>query len=188
MDVARFDSLGRSLARSASRRRLLRGLVSAIPAGPRAAAARAPMTFDPTTGTGVIDSGTVLAALGWDAQRLQHEAMALGFILAEKTAYTGVCSTGGHVSTVARTDVILKNVIRYDGATVTGFMLTGKGDEIQWQDVTQVGAICVEVSVLGTVRSLEETSQESHLYIGYKGIQVQLWPGSGSGTVRDYCR
>jgi hypothetical protein len=51
-----------------------------------------------------------------------------------------------------------------------------------------VGTICVEVSVLGTLRSIEQTSLESHLYVGYKGIQVQLWPESGSGIVRDYCR
>jgi hypothetical protein len=148
------------------------------------------MTFDPATGTGVIDSGTVLSTLGWDAQRLQAEAEAnaLGFILAETAGYTGVCSTGGDVTTIARTDIFLENQIQYDGATITGFTLIGKGDQIQWQDVTQVGATCVEVSVLGSLRSIEQTSLESHLYIGYKGIQFQLWPESGSGIVREYCR
>ena len=188
MDVGRFDTLSRSLGFRGSRRRLLTGLVSGVLAAPQAAAAQAPMTFDPASGTGVIDSGSVLSALGWDAQRLQDEARALGFILAEKAGYTGVCSTGGEVTTIARTDTILQNEIGYDGATITGFTLTGKGDEIQQQDATQVGAICVEVSVLGTVRSLEQSSLESHLYIGYKGIQVQLWPESAPGTVRDYCR
>jgi hypothetical protein len=38
------------------------------------------------------------------------------------------------------------------------------------------------------VRSIEQTSLESHLYVGYKGSQVQLWPESGSGIVRDYCQ
>jgi hypothetical protein len=187
MDASRFDSLSRSLAGSASRRRLLSGLVSGVLTPPLPAPSRATMTFDTATGTGVIDSTAVLSALGWDAQRLQDEANALGFILAEKAGYTGVCSTGGHVSTIARTDAILKHEIRYDGSTIISFRLTGKGEAIQWQDATQVGAICVEVSVLGTVRSLEQTSLESHLYIGYKGIQVQLWPESGSGIVRDYC-
>jgi hypothetical protein len=188
MDMGRFDSLSRSLARSGSRRRLLTGLVSGVLAASRAAAAQATLTFDPATGMGVIDSGTVLLALGWDAQRLQDEAKALGFILAEKAGYTGVCSTGGNVSTITRTDTILENTIQYDGATITGFTLTGKGDEIQWQDGPQVGETCVEVSVLGTLRSVEQTSLESHLYIGYKGIQVHLWPESRSGTFRDYCR
>lgn len=188
MDASRFDSLSRSLAGSASRRRLLSGLVSGVLVAPRVVLAHAARTFDPATGTGVIDSATVLSALGWDAQRLQDEAKALGFILAEKVTYTSVCSTGGAVSTTARTDTFRENEIRYDGPTITGFALAGKGDEIQWQDATQVGASCVEVSVLGTVRSLEQTSLESHLYIGYKGIQVQLWPESGSGIVRDYCR
>ena len=188
MDVRRFDSLSRSLVGRGSRRRLLTGLVSGVLAAPRAAAAQATLTFDPATGTGVIDSEIVLSALGWDAQRLRDEAKALGFILAEKANYTGVCSTGGDVSTIARTDTILENTIQYDGATITGFTLTGKGDEIQWQDVTQVGEICVEVSILGTLRSVEQTSLESHLYIGYKGIQVHLWPGSRSSILRDYCR
>ena len=188
MDVRRFDSLSLSLARRGSRRRLLTGLVGGVLAAPRAAAVQATLTFDPATGTGVIDSGTVLVALGWDAQRLQDEAKALGFILAEKADYTGLCSTGGKVSTIARTDTILENSIQYDGATVTGFTLTGKGDEIQWQDATQVGEICVEVSLLGTLRSVEQTSLESHLYIGYKGIQVPLWPETRPGIVRDYCR
>ena len=188
MDVRRFDSLSLSLALSGSRRRLLTGLVSSLLAAPRAAAAQATLTFDPATGAGLIDSGTVLFALGWDVQRLRDEAKALGFILAQKVDYTGVCSTGGDVSTIARTDTILENAIQFDGATITGFTLTGKGDEIQWQDGPQVGEICVEVSVLGSVRSIEQTSLESHLYIGYKGIQVQLWPESGSGIVRDYCR
>jgi hypothetical protein len=187
MDARRFDSLSRALALCGSRRRLLAGLLSALLLAPRAAA-RAAMTFDPATGTGVIDSHTVLSALGWDAQRLHDEARALGFILAETAGYTGVCSTGGDVSTIARTDTILQYEIQVDGATISGFMLTGKGDEIPWQDATQVGATCVEVSVLGTVRSLEQTSLESHLYIGYKGFQIQLWPASGSGAVRDYCR
>jgi hypothetical protein len=188
MDRSRFASLSRTLAFRGSRRRLLCRLVSSLLAAPPAVAAQATLTFDSATGTGVIDSGSVLSALGWDAQRLQDEAKALGFVLAEKVTYTGVCSTGGAVSTTARTDTFLENEIRYDGPTITGFALTGKGDEIQWQDATQVGAICVEVSVLGSVRSLERTSLESHLYIGYKGIQVQLWPESGSGIVRDYCR
>jgi len=188
MDVRRFDSLSLSLTLSGSRRRLLTGLVSSLLAAPRAAAAQATLTVDPATGTGVIDRETVLFALGWDAQRLQDEAQALGFILAEKADYTGVCSTGGNVSTIARTDTILENTIQQQGATITGFTLTGKGDEIQWQDGPQVGEICVEVSVLGSLRSVEQTSVESHLYIGYKGIQVQLWPELGSGIVRDYCR
>jgi hypothetical protein len=187
MDVGHFDSLSRSLASRGSRRRLLTGLMGGVLAVPRPAAAQATTTFDPTTGTGVIDSGTVQSALGWDAQRLQAEANALGFILAEKAGYTGVCSTGGKVSTIARTDTLLEHAIQVDGATITGFTLTGKGNQIPWQDATQVGAACVEVSVLGTVRSLEQTSMESHLYVGYKGIQVQLWPVSGSGMVRDYC-
>ena len=67
-------------------------------------------------------------------------------------------------------------------------MLTGKGDEIQWQGATQLEAICVEVSVLGTLRSIEQTSLDSHVFIGYKGIQVQLWPESGTGIIRDYCQ
>ena len=188
MDVGRFDSLSRSLVFRGSRRGLLTGLISVALAAPRAAAAQAPVTFDPATGTGVLDSRTVLSALGWDAQRLQAEANALGFILAETAGYTGVCSTGGDVTTIARTDIFLENEIQHDGPTITGFTLTGKGDEIQWQDATQVGAICVEVSVLGSVRSVEQTSLESHLYIGYKGIQVRLWPESHSGTLRDYCR
>jgi hypothetical protein len=188
MDVGRFDSLSRSLALSGSRRRLLTGLVSGLLGTSRATATQATLTFDPATGTGMIDSGTVLFALGWDAQRLQDEANALGFILAERASYTGVCSTGGDVSTIARTDTILENTIQVDGARITGFTLTGKGDEIQWQDVTQVGAICVEVSVVGTLRSVEQTSLESHLYIGYKGIQVHLWPESRPGIFRDYCR
>jgi len=188
MDVDRFDTFVQSLAFRGSRRGLLTGLISGVLAVPRAAAAQALMTFDSATGTGVIDSGTVLSALGWEAERLQREANALGFILAEKAGYTGVCSTGGDVSTTARTDTFLENETQYDGATITGFMLTGRGDEIQSQDVTQVGTICVEVSVLGTLRSIEQTSLESHLYVGYKGIQVQLWPESGSGIVRDYCR
>ena len=187
MDVVRVDSLRHSLARSASRRRLLGSLVSGLLAAPPVAAAQAPMTFDPATGTGVIDSGTMLSALGWDAQRLHDEARALGFILAETATYTGVCSTGGDVFTIARTDTILENEIQVDGATITDFALTGKGNQIQWQDATQVGEICVEVSVLGTVRSLEQTALESHLYVGYKGIQVQLWPEAGAGTVRNYC-
>jgi hypothetical protein len=188
MDVGRFDSLSRSFALGSSRRRLLTGLVSGLLAAPRAAAAQATLTFDPATGTGVIESGTVLFALGWDAQRLQDEAKALGFILAEKAGYTGVCSTGGKVVTIARTDTLLEQTIQYDGATITGFALTGKGDEIPWQEATQVGASCVEVSVVGTVRSLEQTSLETHLYVGYKGIQVHLWPESRSGIFRDYCR
>jgi hypothetical protein len=188
MDLVRFDSLRLSRALSGSRRRLLTGLVSGMLAAPRVVAAQAPVTFDPTTGTGVIESGTVLVALGWDAQRLQDEAKALGFILAEKVDYTGVCSTGGNVSTIARTDTILENRVQYEGATVTGFTLTGKGNEIQWQDATQVGEICVEVSVLGSLRSVEQTSLESHLYIGYKGIQVPLWPETRPGIVRDFCR
>jgi hypothetical protein len=188
MYMGRFDSLSLSLAGSASRRRLLSGLVSGVLAPPRAAAAQATLTFDPATGMGVIDTGTVLFALGWDAQRLQDEARALGFILAEKVDYSGVCSTGGKVSTIARTDTILENTIQYDGATITGFTLTGKGNQIQWQDGSQVGETCVEVSVLGTLRSVEQTSLESHLYIGYKGIQVHLWPESRSGSFRDYCR
>ena len=187
MDVSRLGSLSRSLASRGSRRRLLTGLLSSVLAAPRAAMAQATITFDPATGTGAIDSGIVLSALGWDTQRLRDEAKALGFILAEKAGYTGVCSTGGEVSTIARTDTVLENEIQYAGATITGFALTGKGDEIQWQDVTQVGAICVEVSVLGTLRSVEQTSLESHLYIGYKGIQVRLWPEAGSGILRDYC-
>jgi hypothetical protein len=157
-------------------------------AAPRAVAAQATLAFDPATGTGVIDSGSVLFALGWDAQRLQDEAQALGFILAEKADYTGVCSTGGNVSTIARTDTILENTIQQEGATITGFTLTGKGDEIPWQDATQVGDVCVEVSVLGSLRSVEQTSLESHLYIGYKGIQIHLWPETRPGIVRDYCR
>jgi hypothetical protein len=188
MDVGHFDSLSRSLVFRGSRRGLLTGLISGALAAPRAAAAQAPMTFDPTTGTGAINRGTVLSALGWDAQRLQTEASALGFILAETAGYTGVCSTGGDVTTIARTDIFLENDIQYDGATITGFTLTGKGNQIQWEDVTQVGEICVEVSLLGSVRSVEQTSLESHLYIGYKGIQVQLWPESGSGIMREYCR
>jgi hypothetical protein len=188
MDMERFDTLAHSLAFRGSRRGLLTGLISGLLAAPRAVAAQVPMTFDPATGRGVIDRGTVLSALSWDAQRLQDEARALGFILAEKAGYTGVCSTGGDVTTIARTDIVLENEIRYDGATITGFTLTGKGDQIQWQDVTQVGEICVEVSLLGSVRSIEQTSLESHLYVGYKGSQVQLWPESGSGIVRDYCR
>src|SRR5829696_464 len=136
MGVARFASLSLSLALSSSRRRLLTGFVSGVLAAPRAAAAQATLTFDPATGTGVIDSGSVLFALGWDAQRLQDEAKALGFILAEKVDYTGVCSTGGNVSTIARTDTILENTVQYEGATVTGFTLTGKGNQIQWQDAT----------------------------------------------------
>jgi hypothetical protein len=167
---------------------LLTGLVGGVLAAPRAAAAGAPMTFDPATGTGVIDSETVLTALDWDAQRLRDEAKALGFILAETTGYTGVCSTGGNVSTTARTDTALAHEIEFDGPTITGFTLTGKEDEISWQEATRVGAICVEVSLLGTVRSLEQTSLESHLYIGYKGIQVHLWPGPGAGAIREYCR
>src|SRR5687767_2749023 len=95
MDVGRFASQSLSLARRGSRRRLLTGLVSGVLAAPRAAAAQATLTFDPATGTGLINSGSVLFALGWDAQRLQDEAKALGFILAEKADYTGVCSTGG---------------------------------------------------------------------------------------------
>ena len=188
MDVERLDTLVHSLAFRGSRRGLLTGLINGVLAAPRAAAAQAPMSFDPATGTGVIDSGTVLSAFGWNAERLRREADALGFILAEKAGYTGVCSTGGDVFTTARTDTFLENEIRYDGPTITGFMLTGKRDEIQWQDATQVGTICVEVSLLGSVRSLEQTSLESHLYIGYKGIQVQLWPESSSGILRDYCR
>ena len=188
MDVGRSDSLSLSLALRGSRRRLLTSLVSSLLAVPRAAAAQATLTFDPATGTGVIDREAVLFALGWDAQRLQDEARALGFILAEKVDYTGVCSTGGDVSTIARVDTILENTIQSDGATITGFTLTGRGDEIQWQDGPQVGEICVEVSILGTLRSVEQTSLESHLYIGYKGIQVQLWPESGSGIMREYCR
>jgi hypothetical protein len=188
MDVERLGILIQSLAFLGSRRGLLVGLTSGVLAAPRVTAAQTPTTFDPATGTGIIDSRTVLSALGWDAERLQREANALGFILAEKAGYTGVCSTGGDVSTTARTDTVLKNETQYEGATITDFMLTGKGDEIQWQDVTQVGTICVEVSVLGTLRSIEQTSLESHLYVGYKGIQVQLWPESGSGIVRDYCR
>ena len=187
MDVGRFDSLILSLARSGSRRRLLTGLFNGVLAS-RAMAAQATLTFDPTTGTGVIDSGMVLFALGWDAQRLQDEAKALGFILAEKADYTGVCSTGGDVSTIARTDTILENTIQYEGAKITGFTLTGKGDEIPWQDATQVGDVCVEVSVLGSLRSVEQTSLESHLYIGYKGIQIHLWPETRPGILRDYCR
>src|SRR5918998_4038704 len=167
MDAGRFDALSLSLARSGSRRRLLTSLASSLRAAPRAtsraAAAQSALTFDPATGTGVIDSGTVLFALGWDAQRLQDEAKALGFILAEKVDYSGVCSTGGDVSTIVRTDTILENTIEYDGAAITGFTLTGKGDEIQWQDGPQVGEICVEVSILGTLRSVEQTSLESHL-------------------------
>jgi hypothetical protein len=188
MDMERFDTLAHSLAFRGSRRGLLTGLISGLLAAPRAAAAQVPMTFDPATGTGVIDRGTVLSALGWDAQRLQDEVRALGFILAEKAGYTGICSTGGDVTTIARTDIFLENEIQYDGATVTGFTLTGKGNQIQWQDVTQVGEICVEISLLGSVRSIEQTSLESHLYIGYKGSQFQLWPESGSGIVRGYCR
>jgi hypothetical protein len=188
MDVGRLTSLSLSLARRGSRRRLLTGLISGVLTAPRAAAAQATLTFDPATGTGVIDSESVLFALGWDAQRLQDEAKALGFILAEKADYTGVCSTGGDVSTIARTDTILENTIQYEGATITGFTLTGKGDEIQWQDATEVGDICVEVSVLGSLRSVEQTSLESHLYIGYKGIQIHLWPETRPGVLRDYCR
>jgi hypothetical protein len=188
MDVERLGILIQSLAFRGSRRGLLVGLTSGVLAAPRVTAAQTPTTFDPATGTGIIDSRTVLSALGWDAVRLQREANVFGFILAEKAGYTGVCSTGGAVSTTARTDTFLENEIQVDGATITGFTLTGKGDEIQWQDATQVGAICVEVSVLGTVRSLEQTSLETHLYIGYKGIQVQLWPGSGTGFIRDYCQ
>jgi hypothetical protein len=188
MDGGRFDILVHSLAFRGSRRGLITSLISGALAAPRAAAAQAPMTFDPATGTGVIDSGTVLSTLGWDARRLQAEANALGFILAETAGYTGVCSTGGDVTTIARTDIFLENQIQYDGATITGFTLIGKRDQIQWQDVTQVGAPCVEVSVLGSLRSIEQTSLESHLYIGYKGIQVQLWPESGSGIMREYCR
>jgi hypothetical protein len=188
MDVERLETLMQSLAFRGSRRGLLTGLISGVLAAPRAAAVQAPMAFDSATGTGVIDNGTVLSALGWEAERLQREANALGFILAEKAGYTGVCSTGGDVSTTARTDTVLKNETQYEGATITDFMLTGRGGEIQSQDVTQVGTICVEVSVLGTLRSIEQTSLESHLYVGYKGIQVQLWPESGSGIVRDYCR
>ena len=189
MDVRRFDFLSRSLSRRGSRRRLLTGLVSGVlaVAAPRAAAAQVSLTFDPATGMGMIDSESVLSALGWDAQRLQNEAKAIGFILAEKADYTGVCSTGGDVSTIARTDTILENTIQYDGATITGFTITGKGNEIPWQDVTQVGEICVEVSILGTLSSVQQTSLESHLYIGYKGIQVHLWPGASSGIVREYC-
>ena len=188
MDLGRFDSLSRSLAFRGSRRGLLTGLTSGLLAAPRAAAAQAPMTFDPTTGAGAIGSGMVLSALSWDAQRLRDEANALGFILAEKAGYTGVCSTGGKVATIARTDTLLQHEIQGDGTTITGFALTGKGDRIQQQDATKVGASCVEVSVLGTIRSLEQTSLESLLYIGYKGIQVQLWPGSGSGIMREHCR
>jgi hypothetical protein len=188
MDVERLDALVQSLAFRRSRRWLLIGLIGGVLAAPRAAAAQAPMSFDPATGTGVIDSGTVLSALGWDAERLRREAAALGFILAEKAGYTGVCSTGGDVFTTARTDTFLEHEIRYDGPTITGFALAGKGDAIQWQDASQVGASCVEISVLGSIRSLEQTSLESLLYIGYKGIQVQLWPESGSGIIRDYCR
>ena len=188
MDVGRSDSLSLSLALRGSRRRLLASLVSSLLAVPRAAAAQATLTFDPATGTGVIDREAVLLALGWDAQRLRDEARALGFILAEKSGYTGVCSTGGDVSTIARTDTMLDHEIEAEGATITGFTLTGKGDEIQWQDVTQVGDICVEVSLLGTLRSVEQTSLESHLYIGYKGIQVSLWPETRPGIVRDYCQ
>jgi hypothetical protein len=187
MDVERLGILVQSLAFRGSWRELLSGLISGVVAAPHATAAQTPTTFDPATGTGIIDSGTVLSALGWDAERLQREANALGFILAEKAGYTGVCASGGAVSTTARTDTFLEHEIQGDGATITGLLLTSKGDEIQWQDATQVGTICVEVSVLGTVRSLEQTSLESHLYIGYKGIQVQLWPGSGTGIIRDYC-
>jgi hypothetical protein len=187
MDAGRFDSLSRALALCGSRRRLITGLLGGVVMTPMAAA-RAATTLDPATGTGVIDRDSVLSALGWDAQRLQDEANALGFILAETAGYTGVCSTGGPVSTIARTDTILEHEVQHDGATITGFMLTGKGDEIPWQDATQVGATCVEISVLGTVRSLEQTFLESRLYIGYKGLQVQLWPESGSGAVREYCR
>src|SRR5215212_6873551 len=183
MDVDRFDTFVHSLAFRGSRRGLLTGLISGVLAVPRAAAAQAPLTFDSATGTGVIDSGTVLSALGWETERLQREANALGFILAEKAGYTGVCSTGGTVSTTARTDTFLENEIQYDGPKIAGFTLTGKGDEIPWQDAAQAGTICVEVSVLGSVRSLEQTSLESHLYIGYKGIQIQLWPAFGSGVV-----
>jgi hypothetical protein len=188
MDVGRLTSLSLSLARRGSRRRLLTGLISGVLTAPRAAAAQATLTFDPATGTGAIDSGSVLFALGWDAQRLQDEAKALGFILAEKADYTAVCSTGGNVSTSTRTDIILESAIQYEGATITSFTLTGKGDEIQWQDVTEVGDICVEVSVLGSLRSVEQTSLESHLYIGYKGIQIHLWPETRPGVLRDYCR
>ena len=188
MNAGRFDSLSRALALSGSRRRLLTGLVGGVLAASRATVAQANLTFDPATGTGVIESGMVMLALGWDAQRLQDEAKALGFILAEKADYTGVCSTGGDVSTIARIDTILENAIQYDGATVTGFTLAGKGDQIQWQDGPQVGEICVEISVLGSLRSVEQTSLESHLYIGYKGIQVHLWPESRSGSLRSYCR
>jgi len=188
MHMGRFDSLSLALALSGSRRRLLTGLIGGVLAVPRAAAARVPMTFDSATGTGVINSGTVLSALGWDAQRLQNEARALGFILAEKVDYTGVCSTGGKVSTIALTDTNLEHTIQYDGAAVTGFTLTGKADEIQWQGGSQLGEICVEVSVLGTLRSVEQTSLESRLYIGYKGIQTHLWPESSYGIVREYCQ
>ena len=51
-----------------------------------------------------------------------------------------------------------------------------------------MGEICVEVSVLGSLRSVEQTSLESHLYIGYKGIQIHLWPESRSGILQDYCQ
>ena len=173
------------------RRRLFSGLLGLMLGAPQAIQAPVYVVFDPNTGMGYLDSGVVLFVLGWDTQRLQDEAAALGFILAEKSTYTGECSTGGVLPTTARIDMMLKSTIQFDGSTVTGFTLDGKesGQEIRWQAVPQVGMTCVESNVAGTWVSIEFVSSEHHLYVGYKGLQIHLWPGTGHpGNLRAYCQ
>lgn len=142
--------------------------------------ARADVVFDPQTGTGSIDAGTVATMTGWDAASLDRGADGIGFVLAEEARTIGACDAVRTMIT-DRTDHILDVIVtRNADGSLGGFQFAGLGRAVG-QPAGHAFA-CVP----GAVWTVEATPATGYsLFAVYKGEQVLVWPGTTPGILRE---
>jgi hypothetical protein len=97
--------------------------------------ASAAVDFDPENGTGFVGKGDVQLALGMNNAQIQNAALSLEFTLVEQEEFELACDKVTPGTTIHQTRTKTSEVnsaVEYDARTrrqVTGFILTGLGDE-----------------------------------------------------------
>jgi hypothetical protein len=144
-------------------------------------AALGAVTFDPETGEGFVGKGDVQLAFEWNNKALQDNAADVSFTYEEVGEYTVVCD--GHSnparnpSTFNNRELGLEAEVDYDKRRnrqdqITGFILTGLGDE------TVSGQACPAAWEIEVSRTLNPDAGEIvGLFAHYGEEKVQLdWP------------
>jgi hypothetical protein len=149
-------------------------------------AALGAVTFDPETGEGFVGKGDVQLAFGWNNKALQDNAAGVTFSYAEVGEYTVRCSRqhpqqGYQEMEFKNREIGVESAIDYEkrrnggvNNQITGFLLTGLGEETTSGDACPTGWPD-EVS-----RSLNPDAGETvGLFAHYQDTSVQLdWPAA----------